>query len=428
MMKFLMYYRLTLFSLPFLALLFFISCNDNSDDPEEVTADFTYTTTNISAGESITFTDVSVGDIESRSWTFDGGTPETSTESNPTVIYDQAGTFSVTLSILGSSSSDIKEEENLVIVTESLTQTDFSANITSLKEGESVSFSDMSAEGATAWNWTFEGGTPGTSNEQNPTVEYGSEGAYDVTLEVTFASGSNSETKEDYITVSVDDGSGLIAYYPFNGNANDESGNGVDGTVSGAAPVSDRNGTANSAYEFDGSDEDFIEVPLAFPTGAFTIAFWVLSKGEGYNNFESFLEFGTRLEESYIIDAPYIGTWDGNLGFPAFYIGVAEGASVSDFFFGRSTEDGILKDAWQFITYVYDPQGTLTLYIDGISEDINPAVPTETLFSEGLKAPGTNLFIGNSGSGGAGFTGLLDDIRVYERALNEDQVLELFNE
>ncbi|NBS50187.1 MAG: hypothetical protein EBS97_06215, partial [Verrucomicrobia bacterium] len=47
---------------------------------------------------------------------------------------------------------------------------------------------------------------------------------------------------------------GLIAYYPFNGNANDESGNGRNGTVSGAALTTDRLGNSNRAYFFNGSN------------------------------------------------------------------------------------------------------------------------------------------------------------------------------
>ena len=46
--------------------------------------------------------------------------------------------------------------------------------------------------------------------------------------------------------------SGLVAHYPFNGNANDESGNGNDGTVNGATLTTDRFGNANKAYSFDG--------------------------------------------------------------------------------------------------------------------------------------------------------------------------------
>ena len=47
---------------------------------------------------------------------------------------------------------------------------------------------------------------------------------------------------------------GLVAYYPFNGNANDESGNGNHGTVNGAILTSDRDGNENSSYLFDNSN------------------------------------------------------------------------------------------------------------------------------------------------------------------------------
>lgn len=52
---------------------------------------------------------------------------------------------------------------------------------------------------------------------------------------------------------------GLVAYYPFNGNANDESGNGHHGTVNGATLTSDRNDVQNSSYSFDGLD-DYISI------------------------------------------------------------------------------------------------------------------------------------------------------------------------
>ncbi|RKY55315.1 MAG: hypothetical protein DRP89_03575, partial [Candidatus Neomarinimicrobiota bacterium] len=72
---------------------------------------------------------------------------------------------------------------------------------------------------------------------------------------------------------------GLVAYYPFNGNANDESGNGNDGTVNGATLTTDRFGNENSAYSFDGVD-DYIMVQdspeLQFGTNDFTIALWFL--------------------------------------------------------------------------------------------------------------------------------------------------------
>ncbi len=66
----------------------------------------------------------------------------------------------------------------------------------------------------------------------------------------------------------------LVAYYPFNGNANDESGNGDNGTVFGATLTTDRFGNTNSAYAFDGTD-DFIKASgSGLPTGARTVILW----------------------------------------------------------------------------------------------------------------------------------------------------------
>ena len=67
---------------------------------------------------------------------------------------------------------------------------------------------------------------------------------------------------------------GLIAYYPFNTNTNDESGNGNNGTVNGATLTTDRFGKANSAYKFDGSNLIAVN-PAQFKNQTFTYAIWV---------------------------------------------------------------------------------------------------------------------------------------------------------
>jgi len=59
-----------------------------------------------------------------------------------------------------------------------------------------------------------------------------------------------------------DNADGLVAYYPFDGNANDESGNGNDGTVVGPSLTKDRQGRENSAYDFD--QNEFIRIPSSW--------------------------------------------------------------------------------------------------------------------------------------------------------------------
>ncbi|MCF8303946.1 MAG: T9SS type A sorting domain-containing protein [Bacteroidales bacterium] len=80
----------------------------------------------------------------------------------------------------------------------------FQANDTMINEGGSVSFTDQSTGGPTSWEWSFEGGTPETSTEQNPTVTYNTGGAYDVTLTVYNTSDSSTLTKSNYIQVNPD--------------------------------------------------------------------------------------------------------------------------------------------------------------------------------------------------------------------------------
>lgn len=80
---------------------------------------------------------------------------------------------------------------------------DFEADQTTVNQGDSVHFTDMSTGNpALEWEWTFEGGDPDTSTEQNPAVYYTITGTFDVTLTVTNADGTNTETKADYITVN----------------------------------------------------------------------------------------------------------------------------------------------------------------------------------------------------------------------------------
>jgi len=79
----------------------------------------------------------------------------------------------------------------------------FSASTTQVALGSSVDFADGSFGDIASWSWTFEGGTPATSNQQNPTVTYNEVGDFDVTLTITNANGdSETLTKENYIHVA----------------------------------------------------------------------------------------------------------------------------------------------------------------------------------------------------------------------------------
>lgn len=75
---------------------------------------------------------------------------------------------------------------------------------------------------------------------------------------------------------------GLIAYYPFNGNASDASGNGQNGAASGVLYVQDPLGVASRAARFQGTTNSFVMVnPVSFPPGDITVALWVRTTQTG---------------------------------------------------------------------------------------------------------------------------------------------------
>ncbi|MEL6844474.1 MAG: PKD domain-containing protein, partial [Bacteroidota bacterium] len=74
---------------------------------------------------------------------------------------------------------------------------DFQANFTTVCEGSTVSFQDLSGN-ANSWNWTFENGNPATSTLQNPQVVFSTAGSYKVTLNAGNAFGSTTEERDDY--------------------------------------------------------------------------------------------------------------------------------------------------------------------------------------------------------------------------------------
>ncbi|WP_340113598.1 PKD domain-containing protein [Maribellus mangrovi] len=167
-------------------------------------ANFSANQSTITAGESVTFSDLSTNTPTSWSWTFEGGTPSTSTAKNPVVKFNTPGTFNVSLTATNSGGSDTKTATGFITVDRIPTPpvAAFVADVTNIKEGESVSFTDQSTNTPTTWNWTFTGGSPSTSSAQHPTITYNTAGTYAVTLTAANDDGSDTKTIASYITVA----------------------------------------------------------------------------------------------------------------------------------------------------------------------------------------------------------------------------------
>ncbi|RPH28635.1 MAG: PKD domain-containing protein, partial [Bacteroidales bacterium] len=176
----------------------------NSGTPIKPVANFSASPTSVTAGQSVTFTDLSTNTPTSWSWTFTGGTPSTSTAKNPVIKYNTAGTYNVTLTATNSAGSNTKTVTGYITVTGAVQKpvANFSASATSVTTGQSVTFTDLSTNTPTSWSWSFTGGTPATSTTKNPSVTYNTAGTYSVSLTATNTAGSGTKTMTGYITVS----------------------------------------------------------------------------------------------------------------------------------------------------------------------------------------------------------------------------------
>lgn len=166
------------------------------------TANFSGNPTTLCNGHSVSFTDLSTNNPTSWSWSFPGGTPSTSTQQNPTVTYNTPGVYNVSLTVSNSGGSNTMTKNNYITVNNCTPVANFVGNPTTLCTGGSVSFTDQSSNNPTSWSWSFPGGTPNSSTQQNPTVTYNTQGTYSVSLTASNASGSNTYTRTNYITVN----------------------------------------------------------------------------------------------------------------------------------------------------------------------------------------------------------------------------------
>jgi hypothetical protein len=214
-----------------------------------------------------------------------------------------------------------------------------------------------------------------------------------------------------YALASLEDG--LIAYYPFNGNANDESGNGHDGTVYGATLTSDRYGNDDSAYSFDGVD-DYIDLPSMTPTNDFSVSFWVkLDMNSSEKGDET--EFYGMYKDNY---GAYMvqQRQDGDLIF--------FGSYSNGWYFINSSNGVNLKNSWHLITCTRNStNGMGRIYIDGI------LVKEEALPSpSGDHAGSSNEHhIGKSYNDAYFVDGIIDEVRIYDRVLSSEEVQSMYS-
>ena len=159
-------------------------------------------TIHIFEGEKIQFVSLATGNPDATEWKFPGSASETSTDHNPTVTYNKAGTYDVSLTVRRGNESDVMERKGFVVVAQKAP----TALIGLPEEGyESpwvgvfvptdvpVTFRDLSTGNPTEWNWVFQYADKETSNEQNPTVTFVKKGTVSVGLTAKNAAGQSND-------------------------------------------------------------------------------------------------------------------------------------------------------------------------------------------------------------------------------------------
>jgi len=173
--------------------------NDNSLPPPP-TVNFSANPTSGNKPLTVNFTDQSTGSITGWSWNF--GDSGTSTQQTASHIYNNAGDYTVVLTVSGPGGSNTKTQTNYIHVSEPAQPptADFSANPLSGNKPLTVNFMDRSTGNITSWSWNF--GDGNTSTEQNPSHTYNNAGDYPVALTVSGPGGANTKTQANYIHVS----------------------------------------------------------------------------------------------------------------------------------------------------------------------------------------------------------------------------------
>jgi hypothetical protein len=230
-----------------------------------------------------------------------------------------------------------------------------------------------------------------------------------------FATISIAQTVPSYVPVN-----GLVGWWPFNGNANDESGNGNNGIpMNGAVLSTDRFASTNAAYSFDGVN-GYIEIlnssSLNSSTQAITISTWFkINNWFNVNNWGWFpIMSKSNLSSSY---GNYrSGLYLNATNLKGFYCTFNSG-QIGD-------TVNLQLNTWNQIVYSIDDTNNLgKIYLNGIL--LKQGVTSYTGWSTTNTLP---LILGLDNPGIADYAnGSLDDIGIWSRALTQQEITDLYN-
>lgn len=403
-------------------LAIFSSCNTEDENTPDINANFTASKITIFEGEFVTFTDQSTNNPTSWEWDFGSSNIDSSPEQNPTVVFEESGTYNISLTASNENSSDREVKSEFITVVKSI-KASFETSDSIIDQGNEITFTDTSIGSPNSWEWTFEGASPASSTESNPVIKYNAPGVYEATLKVTTDQQpeGNISTKEIVVLTT----NGLIAYYPFDGDAEDYSGNEFHGFLNnGVTMFNDRNQQSGKSYKFDGEDDHIVtssEIDENLSAGA-SFAAWIYISEVGST---------ARILSNYN-GMGVEGACNERIGF---VFGITEDQRLNIFYAtdgnkydGRVTEATSLEaNKWNHVVGTwngnYSPSG-FNLYINGTQRDVSNL---DSGFSNcGTYLESTNPFqigLGECATGPcAPFNGAIDEVRIYDKMLTPEEI------
>jgi uncharacterized protein (TIGR02145 family) len=237
---------------------------------------------------------------------------------------------------------------------------------------------------------------------------------------------SNAQTIPSYVPTN-----GLVGWWPFNGNANDESGNGNNGTVTGATLGIDRNNLSNKSFFFTtdnwspGSQlcEIFIPYSAILSSANTSVMAWINPTNYGWPG--SSATIINKFQQGY--SNPNGQTWlfqlDGNnLGLiQSFALGPAPSNSQATV---SSTGNQVQLNNWSCVIFTFDG-ANLKTYVNGILQNSTAAPPAFQINTSGTS--GISIGVSNAANGfWSPFKGYIDDIAIYNRALTQQEITQLY--
>jgi gliding motility-associated-like protein len=208
---------------------------------------------------------------------------------------------------------------------------------------------------------------------------------------------------------------GLVGWWPFNGNANDESGNGNNGTVIGATLTNDRFGNTNTAYAFNDNNNEYIEVMESATINncvEMSVSFWfIIDANNNYSHFVNKTDIPTGSPEpkQFVVAL-------NDIGFYFYYDAI-------NYF--QSTIFPSLNEWHNFtVSYNFSPTigtGECKFYLDGIEIANFPSTSALNNTNFNMRFGSYADLIINT------ISGKLDDIGIWNRALTECEIQDLYN-